>query len=111
MKHPAATYVKPSRPRSTTASAPGQAVLLGGRLRNAPPPAIHHGPLPRAEQTAQLIRAQLRGSDSHSIRTRRQAVLRAHATSSHRSPDPAGHSAPLFAFTRYKDRASGRLAV
>ena len=36
-----------------------QAVLLGGRLRSAPLSAIHHGPLPRARQTAQLIGAQL----------------------------------------------------
>ncbi|MEW1829054.1 histidine phosphatase family protein [Streptomyces sp. NPDC088196] len=36
-----------------------QAVLLGARLRSAPLSAIHHGPLPRARQTAQLIGAQL----------------------------------------------------
>ncbi|WP_328404510.1 histidine phosphatase family protein [Streptomyces sp. NBC_00390] len=36
-----------------------QAVLLGERLRRSPITAIHHGPLPRAWQTAQLIRAQL----------------------------------------------------
>ncbi|MER7723147.1 histidine phosphatase family protein [Streptomyces sp. NPDC096323] len=36
-----------------------QAVLLGERLRRAPLTAVHHGPLPRAEQTAQLIREQL----------------------------------------------------
>lgn len=36
-----------------------QAVLLGERLRSAPLSAIHHGPLPRAKQTAQLIGAQL----------------------------------------------------
>ncbi|MFI6462893.1 histidine phosphatase family protein [Streptomyces sp. NPDC050528] len=36
-----------------------QAVLLGERLRSAPLSAIHHGPLPRARQTAQLIGAQL----------------------------------------------------
>ncbi|MFD6986913.1 histidine phosphatase family protein, partial [Streptomyces sp. NPDC059956] len=36
-----------------------QAVLLGERLRGAPLTAIHHGPLARAEQTAQLVREQL----------------------------------------------------
>ncbi len=36
-----------------------QAVLLGERLRRSPLTAIHHGPLPRAAQTAQLIRDQL----------------------------------------------------
>ncbi|THA78546.1 histidine phosphatase family protein [Streptomyces sp. A0642] len=36
-----------------------QAVLLGERLRRAPLTAVHHGPLPRAAQTAQLIREQL----------------------------------------------------
>ncbi|WP_406138515.1 histidine phosphatase family protein [Streptomyces sp. NBC_01089] len=36
-----------------------QAVLLGERLRSAPLSVIHHGPLPRARQTAQLIGAQL----------------------------------------------------
>ncbi|MFD3920780.1 histidine phosphatase family protein [Streptomyces sp. NPDC058595] len=36
-----------------------QAVLLGERLRGSPLSAIHHGPLPRAERTARLIREQL----------------------------------------------------
>ncbi|MEU0525911.1 histidine phosphatase family protein [Streptomyces niveus] len=36
-----------------------QAVLLGERLRDSPLSAIHHGPLPRAERTARLIREQL----------------------------------------------------
>ena len=36
-----------------------QAVLLGERLRHSPLTAIHHGPLPRAAQTAQLICGQL----------------------------------------------------
>ena len=38
-----------------------QASLLGERLRNSPLTAIHHGPLARAEQTAQLIHDQLDG--------------------------------------------------
>ncbi|MFE5830826.1 histidine phosphatase family protein [Streptomyces sp. NPDC056488] len=38
-----------------------QAVLLGERLRGAPLSVIHHGPLPRAEETARLIGAQLDG--------------------------------------------------
>ncbi|MDG9728659.1 MULTISPECIES: histidine phosphatase family protein [unclassified Streptomyces] len=36
-----------------------QAVLLGQRLREIPFAAVHHGPLPRAEQTARLIGDQL----------------------------------------------------
>ncbi|MFE6775938.1 histidine phosphatase family protein [Streptomyces sp. NPDC057702] len=36
-----------------------QAVLLGERLRGTPLSAIHHGPLPRARQTARLVAAQL----------------------------------------------------
>ncbi|MCD7437381.1 histidine phosphatase family protein [Streptomyces lincolnensis] len=36
-----------------------QAVLLGERLRHAPLTAVHHGPLPRAAQTARLICGQL----------------------------------------------------
>lgn len=36
-----------------------QAVLLGRRLRDVPVTAIHHGPLPRAAHTAELIAAQL----------------------------------------------------
>ncbi|MFJ6432613.1 histidine phosphatase family protein [Streptomyces sp. NPDC091416] len=36
-----------------------QAVLLGRRLRGCPLTAIHHGPLPRAAQTARLIHEQL----------------------------------------------------
>ncbi|MFK0183502.1 histidine phosphatase family protein [Streptomyces rubiginosohelvolus] len=38
-----------------------QAALLGERLRGAPITAIHHGPLPRAEQTARLVGEQLPG--------------------------------------------------
>ncbi|MFB7230202.1 histidine phosphatase family protein [Streptomyces fimicarius] len=38
-----------------------QAALLGERLRGAPITAIHHGPLPRAEQTAKLIGERLPG--------------------------------------------------
>ncbi|MGX1887008.1 histidine phosphatase family protein [Streptomyces sp. NPDC055287] len=37
-----------------------QAVLLGQRLRDIPFAAVHHGPLPRAEQTARLIGDQLK---------------------------------------------------
>ncbi|MER7756712.1 histidine phosphatase family protein [Kitasatospora sp. NPDC097643] len=36
-----------------------QAVLLGQRLRDVPFSAVHHGPLPRAAQTARLIGEQL----------------------------------------------------
>ncbi|MEY2228502.1 MULTISPECIES: histidine phosphatase family protein [Streptomyces] len=36
-----------------------QAVLLGRRLQDVPLAAVHHGPLPRAEQTARLIGDQL----------------------------------------------------
>ncbi|MBG0855854.1 histidine phosphatase family protein [Streptomyces spinoverrucosus] len=36
-----------------------QATLLGQRLRDVPFAAVHHGPLPRAEQTARLIGDQL----------------------------------------------------
>ncbi|MEU6995416.1 histidine phosphatase family protein [Streptomyces sp. NPDC046465] len=42
-----------------------QAVLLGERLRETPLTAIHHGPLPRAEQTARLIGEQLPGVPLH----------------------------------------------
>ncbi|WP_211370713.1 histidine phosphatase family protein [Nonomuraea turkmeniaca] len=38
-----------------------QAALLGERLRNVPLSAIHHGPLPRATQTAHLIGEHLPG--------------------------------------------------
>ncbi|MCP9963307.1 histidine phosphatase family protein [Streptomyces somaliensis] len=38
-----------------------QAVLLGKRLRGAPLTTIHHGPLARAQQTAQLVCEQLDG--------------------------------------------------
>ncbi|WP_141206525.1 histidine phosphatase family protein [Streptomyces griseorubiginosus] len=36
-----------------------QAVLLGRRLRGVPLTAVHHGPLPRAAQTARLVHEQL----------------------------------------------------
>ncbi len=54
-------------PDETTLTESGrrQAVLLGERLRSAPLSAIHHGPLPRAKQTAQLISAQLAGTPLH----------------------------------------------
>ena len=38
-----------------------QAVLLGERLRDIPLATIHHGPLPRAAQTAHLVRDQIDG--------------------------------------------------
>lgn len=38
-----------------TESGRRQAVLLGERLQSNPLSAIYHGPLPRAQQTAQLI--------------------------------------------------------
>ncbi|GAA1589149.1 histidine phosphatase family protein [Kribbella sancticallisti] len=38
-----------------------QSVLLGERLREAPLSVIHHGPLPRAAQTAKLVSEQLDG--------------------------------------------------
>ncbi|MEU8590217.1 histidine phosphatase family protein [Streptomyces sp. NPDC048664] len=40
-----------------------QAELLGERLRDVPLSAIHHGPLPRAEQTARLIGARRGAAD------------------------------------------------
>ncbi|MEZ3179700.1 histidine phosphatase family protein [Streptomyces pimonensis] len=42
-----------------------QASLLGRRLRNVPLAAVHHGPLPRAAQTARLIGAQLENVPLH----------------------------------------------
>ncbi|MEW2167568.1 histidine phosphatase family protein [Streptomyces sp. NPDC007084] len=39
-----------------------QATLLGERLRDIPFSAVHHGPLPRAEQTARLIADQLKSA-------------------------------------------------
>ncbi|MFI1754108.1 histidine phosphatase family protein [Streptomyces sp. NPDC020571] len=38
-----------------------QATLLGRRLRDLPLTAVHHGPLPRAEETARLITDELEG--------------------------------------------------
>ncbi|MEU5219832.1 histidine phosphatase family protein [Streptomyces sp. NPDC020807] len=54
-------------PDETTLTDAGrrQAVLLGERLRGAPLAAIHHGPLARAEQTAQLVGEQLDGVALH----------------------------------------------
>ncbi|MCH0538956.1 histidine phosphatase family protein [Streptomyces sp. MUM 203J] len=37
-----------------------QAVLLGERLRDAPLSAVHHGPLPRAAQTARIVADRLK---------------------------------------------------
>ncbi|MER7566397.1 histidine phosphatase family protein [Streptomyces sp. NPDC097941] len=43
-----------------TPSGRQQATLLGRRLRDIPLTAVHHGPLPRAAQTARLIHDQLK---------------------------------------------------
>ena len=51
--------------RALTDDGRHQAVLLGKRLRDVPLTAIHHGPLPRAAQTAHLIAAQLDGVPAH----------------------------------------------
>ncbi|MER6257558.1 histidine phosphatase family protein [Streptomyces sp. NPDC001584] len=42
-----------------------QAALLGRRLRDVPLAAVHHGPLPRAQQTARLIGDQLTNVPLH----------------------------------------------
>ncbi|MFI1740549.1 histidine phosphatase family protein [Streptomyces sioyaensis] len=42
-----------------------QATLLGQRLQDVPLAAVHHGPLPRAEQTARLIGDQLKSVPLH----------------------------------------------
>lgn len=42
-----------------------QATLLGQRLRDVPFSGVHHGPLPRAAQTARLIGDQLRNVPLH----------------------------------------------
>ncbi|MFE9017848.1 histidine phosphatase family protein [Streptomyces sp. NPDC007808] len=42
-----------------------QATLLGERLKDIPFAAVHHGPLPRAEQTARLIGDQLKDVPLH----------------------------------------------
>lgn len=51
--------------RALTDTGRRQAVLLGKRLRDVPLTTIHHGPLPRAAQTAHLIAAQLDGVPAH----------------------------------------------
>ncbi|MEU6120369.1 histidine phosphatase family protein [Streptomyces sp. NPDC047123] len=48
-----------------TAKGRRQAALLGERLRDIPLSAIHHGPLPRAEQTALLAADHLDGVPVH----------------------------------------------
>ncbi|MGV9310289.1 MULTISPECIES: histidine phosphatase family protein [unclassified Nonomuraea] len=47
--------------QALTANGRRQAALLGERLRDVPFSAIHHGPLPRAAQTARLIGEHLPG--------------------------------------------------
>ncbi|MGW7054259.1 histidine phosphatase family protein [Streptomyces sp. NPDC054887] len=42
-----------------------QAVRLGERLRGTPLAAVHHGPLPRAAETARLVAEQLDGVPLH----------------------------------------------
>ncbi|MGK5543288.1 histidine phosphatase family protein [Streptomyces sp. URMC 127] len=50
---------------SLTENGRRQAVLLGERLRDVPLSVVHHGPLPRAEQTAHLIGEQLENVPLH----------------------------------------------
>jgi probable phosphoglycerate mutase len=50
---------------SLTEAGRRQAILLGRRLRDVPVTSIHHGPLPRATQTAHLIADQLPGVPIH----------------------------------------------
>ncbi|MGW0807646.1 histidine phosphatase family protein [Nonomuraea sp. NPDC002799] len=47
--------------RELTENGRRQAALLGARLQDVPLSAVHHGPLPRAAQTARLIGEQLPG--------------------------------------------------
>ncbi|UFQ18614.1 MULTISPECIES: histidine phosphatase family protein [Streptomyces] len=47
--------------RGLTEGGRRQAALLGERLRGVPLSAVHHGPLPRAEETARLIAGRLDG--------------------------------------------------
>lgn len=42
-----------------------QATLLGRRLRDVPLTSLHHGPLPRARQTARLVADELTGVTPH----------------------------------------------
>ncbi|MFC7828633.1 histidine phosphatase family protein [Streptomyces sp. NPDC057375] len=42
-----------------------QATLLGRRLRDVPLTSLHHGPLPRARQTARLVADELTGVAPH----------------------------------------------
>ncbi|NGN69716.1 histidine phosphatase family protein [Streptomyces sp. A7024] len=44
-----------------TAAGRRQAVLLGRRLRDVPLTAVHHGPLPRAAETARIVEEQATG--------------------------------------------------
>ncbi|RAG80656.1 hypothetical protein DN069_36990, partial [Streptacidiphilus pinicola] len=46
---------------STRACKIGISVWLGRRLRGVPLASVHHGPLPRAAQTARLVAGQLGG--------------------------------------------------
>ena len=57
-----------------TESGQRQAVLLGRRLRDVPFAGIYHGPLPRAAQTAGLIKEQLRTEVPLEVRMRRAGV-------------------------------------
>ncbi|WP_031507391.1 histidine phosphatase family protein [Streptomyces megasporus] len=51
--------------RALTPAGRRQAELLGERLRGVPLSAVHHGPLPRAEETARLIAGRLDGVPLH----------------------------------------------
>lgn len=51
--------------RGLTPTGRRQATLLGERLRDVPLSAVHHGPLPRAAETARLIGEQLDGIPAH----------------------------------------------
>jgi probable phosphoglycerate mutase len=69
-----------------------QATLLGRRLARLPIAAVHHGPLPRAAQTAALVAAHLPGVTVHTAQEVGDYVPPV--------TDPAGLPAPYAAFLR-----------
>jgi probable phosphoglycerate mutase len=84
-----------------------QAELLGRRLRDVPISVVHHGPLPRAAQTARLIAGQLDGPDMRVSDAAGDYVPYVPAPGE-LPPEAAGHLTGFLSHFGQEDRDQGR---
>ncbi|AUG81335.1 phosphoglycerate mutase [Kitasatospora sp. MMS16-BH015] len=89
-----------------TAAGRQQATLLGRRLRGVPLTAVHHGPLPRAAETARLIGAQLPDLPQHVCEPAGDYVPHL-PTREELPPEAADHYLRFLAQATEEDRRTG----